>query len=320
MKMYLTFENPEYLWFLLSIPLLIVSHFAFLRYSKRKAIRFANFQALKRVSNQKIMTKNHMVLLARMVILFTLILAVSGTKVWYLAYTNQNDFVIAIDSSSSMTAKDLEPSRFEAAKDYTIKFIDELSTDSKVGLVSFSGASFIETLPTDDFSKLRKSINGLEIAKVGGTNIPDAIVTSTNLLLASDKGRTIILMTDGSNTVSYFIRDPILEGINYARQNNVMIYTIGIGSETGPIGYLPEYYNISSVYDSNTLMKIANETGGRYFDAKTTKDLDNTFDAILANASEAYIGFDLGIGLLIIALGMIFLEWGLISTRFRAIP
>src|SRR3989339_248239 len=318
--MYLTFENPEYLWFLLSIPLLIVSHFAFLRYSKRKAIRFANFQALKRVSNQKIMTKNHMVLLARMVILFTLILAVSGTKVWDLAYTNQNDFVIAIDSSSSMTAKDLEPSRFEAAKDYTIKFIDELSTDSKVGLVSFSGASFIETLPTDDFSKLRKSINGLEIAKVGGTNIPDAIVTSTNLLLASDKGRTIILMTDGSNTVSYFIRDPILEGINYARQNNVMIYTIGIGSETGPIGYLPEYYNISSVYDSNTLMKIANETGGRYFDAKTTKDLDNTFDAILANASEAYIGFDLGIGLLIIALGMIFLEWGLISTRFRAIP
>ena len=109
--MYLTFENPQYLWYLLSMPLLILSHFAFLRYSKRKAIRFANFQALKKVTGQKTMTKNHLVLLIRMMILFSLILAIAKTTLWREGYTNENDFVIAIDTSSSMTAQDIQPSR-----------------------------------------------------------------------------------------------------------------------------------------------------------------------------------------------------------------
>lgn len=318
--MYLTFENPEYLWYILSIPLLIISHYAFLKYSRRKAMRFANFEALKKVTNQNIMTKNNLVLLTRMIILFSLILAIAGTKLWYEGYTNENDFVIAIDVSSSMTASDLEPTRLEAAKEYSKQFIDRIQSDSEIGLITFSGASFIEKIPTRNKGSLKNAVNDIEPAHVGGTNIADAIVTSTNLLLPSDKGRTMILLTDGSNTVSYFIKDPINEGIGYAQSKNVKIYSIGIGSNSGPIGYLPEYYNISAVYDENILLKIANETGGRYYDAKNNAQLQAAFSEILIASNRAYIGIDLGPGLLIIALALIFLEWGLISTRFRAIP
>lgn len=318
--MYLTFENPEYLWYILSIPLLIISHYAFLKYSRRKAMRFANFEALKKVTNQNIMTKNNLVLLTRMSILFSLILAIAGTKLWYEGYTNENDFVIAIDVSSSMTASDLEPTRLEAAKEYSKQFIDRIQSDSEIGLITFSGASFIEKIPTRNKGSLKNAVNDIEPAHVGGTNIADAIVTSTNLLLPSDKGRTMILLTDGSNTVSYFIKDPINEGIGYAQSKNVKIYSIGIGSNSGPIGYLPEYYNISAVYDENILLKIANETGGRYYDAKNNAQLQAAFSEILIASNRAYIGIDLGPGLLIIALALIFLEWGLISTRFRAIP
>ena len=318
--MYLTFENPQYLWYLLSMPLLILSHFAFLRYSKRKAIRFANFQALKKVTGQKTMTKNHLVLLIRMMILFSLILAIAKTTLWREGYTNENDFVIAIDTSSSMTAQDIQPSRLEAAKSYTGNFISMMNSDSKVGIVSFSGAAFIEKIPTHDLLRVREAVNNLEIAHVGGTNIPDAIVTSTNLLLPSNKGRTIILLTDGSNTASYFTRDPIEEGIRYAQLNSVKVYTIGLGSDSGPLGYLPEYYNVSSVYDANTLVKIANETGGNYYDAKDSDALKAAYDEILAASNKAYIGLDLAPGLLILSLALIFLEWGMISTRFRAIP
>lgn len=318
--MYLTFENPEYLWYILSIPLLIVSHYAFLKYSRRKAMRFANFEALKKVTNQNIMTKNNIVLLTRMIILFSLILAIAGTNLWYEGYTNENDFVIAIDASSSMTASDLKPTRLEAAKEYSKQFIDRIQSDSEIGLITFSGASFIEKIPTRNKGSLKNAVNDIEPAHVGGTNIADAIVTSTNLLLPSDKGRTMILLTDGSNTVSYFIKDPINEGIRYAQSKNVKIYSIGIGSNSGPIGYLPEYYNISAVYDENILLKIANETGGRYYDAKNNAQLQAAFSEILIASNRAYIGIDLGPGLLIIALALIFLEWGLISTRFRAIP
>ncbi|GIU69576.1 MAG: BatA protein [Candidatus Woesearchaeota archaeon] len=318
--MYLTFDNPEYLWYLFSIPVLIVSHYAFLKYSRRRAIRFANFEALKKVTNQSIMTKNNTILLIRMVILFFLILAIAGTKLWYEGYTNENDFVIAIDTSSSMSSADLKPNRLDASKAYAKEFTNRIGLDSQIGLISFSGASFVERVPTRNKEFVKSAIDNIDFAHVGGTNIPDALVTGTNLLLSSEKGRTLILLSDGSNTASYFIKDPIGEGIKYAQNNNVKVYTIGVGSDTGPIGYLPEYYNISAVYDENTLLRIANETGGKYYDAKNNDQLRAAFDDIAAASNEAFISIDLGPGLLIITLALLFLEWGLISTRFRALP
>jgi Ca-activated chloride channel family protein len=318
--MYFTFSRPEYLWYLLSIPLLIVSHYAFLKYARRRAIQFANFQALKRVSEQKIVTRNHAILIIRIIILFSLIIAISGTTIWYKGLTNDNDVILTIDISSSMTAQDFTPSRLEAAKEYMNLFVDRIESDSSIGVVSFAGAAFIECLPTNNKGKVKEAIDNIIITSASGTNIPDAIITSSNLLLSSDKGKTIILLTDGSNTLSYFTKDPIVEGIKYAKENNVIIYTIGIGSNTEPIGYLPEYYNISAVYDEAGLIKIANETGGMYYNAIDSTQLSEAYSNILSRTREAYLNKDLSGGLMIIALAFIFLEWGLISTRFRAIP
>jgi Ca-activated chloride channel homolog len=318
--MYLTFTHPEYLWYLISIPVLVISHFAFLKYAKRKAIRFANFYALKRVTEQKVITKNYAILIIRACILLLLIIAISGTSLWYKGNTYLNDYVVAIDTSASMSASDFPPSRLDVAKEYTTKFIDAMDAQSTVGLISFSGASFIEQLPTDVKSEVKQSISDIQIAHVGGTNIPDAIVTSTNMLLNSHNGKTIVLITDGSNTESYFTKDPIEQGILYAKKNNVIIYTIGIGTNSGPIGYLPEYYNISAVADSDNLLRIANETGGKYYAATTNSDVSKAYDDILADYKEAYISIDLGIGLSIIALGLLFLEWFLVNTRFKSLP
>jgi Ca-activated chloride channel family protein len=318
--MYVTIDHPEYLIYLLSIPVLVISHFAFLKYSKRKAIKFANFQALKKVTDQKVVTKNYLLLTLRILILVSLIFAIAGTTVWYKGQTSANDFIIAIDTSASMTASDFSPTRLDAAKQYTTEFLDALHAESSVGVVSFSGAAFIEHLPTKNKAELKNTLNDLSTAHVGGTNIPDAILTSSNLLLPSTKGKTIILLTDGSNTAGYFTGDPIQESINYANSNNVIIYTIGIGTNTGPIGYLPEYYNISSVSDTETLRKLANETGGKFYDAKITGDLHDAYTDILAQSNEAYLGLRLDAGLMIVCLILIFLEWGLISTRFRSFP
>lgn len=318
--MYLTFERPEYLWYLLGVPLLIFTHMAFIKYTKKKAIKFANFNALKRVTEERIFTRNYTILIIRMIILSCLILSIAGTTFWYKGLSNQNDFIIAIDSSSSMSATDLKPTRFVAAKEQAKLFIDNLDSDSKVGIVSFSGASFIEKLPTKNKIELRQAINDLELMKTGGTDIAGAIITSSNLLIPSTKGKSIILITDGSNTAGFFTRDPIQAGITYARENSVIIYTIGLGTNSGPIGYLPEYYNVSSVYDEDSLKKIANETGGIYYYASTNENLANAYTAILSNSNQAYVDVELANGLLVLALFLFFLEWGLINTRFRSVP
>jgi len=318
--MYFTFTHPEYLWYIASIPVLVASHFAFLKYTRRKAIRFANFQALQRVAEQKIVTKNYLILILRLLIIVALVFAIAGTKLWYKGLTDKNDYVIAIDTSASMSSEDFKPTRLDVAKTYSRNFVRDIKSDTAVGIVSFAGAAFIEQLPSNDKGQVISAIDGMENSAVGGTNIPDAIVTSTNLLVSSPKGKSIILITDGSNTASYFSKDPIEEGIKYARENSVIIYTIGIGTNSGPIGYLPEYYNISSVFDPDTLLKIANETGGKFYNANNNIDIQNAYADISQDASVAFIGIDMTVGLMIIVLALIFLEWGLINTRYRSIP
>ncbi len=318
--MYFTFTHAEYLWYLASIPVLIITHFAFLRYTKRRAIKFANFVALKRVNAQKIVTHNYTILVIRIIIIIALVFAIAGTTLWYKGESSNNDVIIAIDTSASMSAQDLMPTRLDAAKGEARTFVDHLSAGSAVGVISFSGAAFIEQLPIRDKLTVEQSINGITLMSTGGTDIPGAIITASNLLLNSKHGRTIIMLTDGSNTASYFTTDPIAQAIRYAKENSVIVYTVGLGTNSGPIGYLPEYYNISSVVDEKTLKRIANETGGIYYAAPTNDKLNAAYQSIGMHTQEAYIDVDLTIGLLIICIALIFLEWGLANTRFRSVP
>ena len=318
--MQLMFENPVYLWYLASLPLLILTHFLSLRAAKRKAMQFANFQTLKRIAGQKLVTKNVLVLLLRVVALIFLIFAASGLRAWYMADNAQNNYVIAIDISSSMTAKDFDPSRLDVAKNYAKKFIDTLPSTTKVGVVTFSGVTMVEQVLSDDHVAAKAAIDGITTTRAGGTDIPGALITSTNLLLADpDKGRVVVLFTDGSSTLGNFIDNSMTEAVNYLKEQHVMVDSIGIGSESGPIGYLPEYYNISAVYDSSNLAFISNQTQGLMIPATGDQDLETAYVSLLGQADRGLASFRLDIGLLTLGILLLFVEWGLINTRFRRI-
>ncbi|MFH0869849.1 MAG: VWA domain-containing protein [archaeon] len=316
----ITFDNPMYLWYLISIPFLVYTHFYLMRHSKLKAMKFANFDALKRVSGEKLITKNLTVLVIRTFIIACIIMAVSGTTIWYNGKVSQNDFVIAIDSSASMAAQDLEPTRLESAKSTAIELVKSLKTKSQIGIVTFAGTTFIDIAPIDNRDTLIKTIEAIEISKTGGTDIAGAIITGTNMLLSSQKGKTIIIMTDGSNTIGAFITDSVKNALDYAKRNHVVIHSIGVGSERGPIGYLPEYYNVSAVYNENTLLDISNQTGGKYFKAEDKEAMASIITQISEASDTAMIPVRLNYGLMLVVLLLLFVEWGFISTRFRRIP
>lgn len=316
----ITFDNPMYLWYLISIPFLVYTHFYLMRHTKLKAMKFANFDALKRVSGERLITKNITVLVLRILIIACIILAVSGSTIWYQGKVSQNDFVIAIDSSASMAAQDLEPTRLELAKSTAIGIIRDLKTKSQIGIVTFAGTTFIDIAPIDNRDTLIKTIEAIEISKTGGTDIAGAIITGTNMLLSSPKGKTIIIMTDGSNTVGAFITDSVKNALDYAQRNHVVIHAIGVGSEQGPIGYLPEYYNVSAVYNENTLLELSNQTGGKYFKAEDTDAMAAIITQISDASDTAMIPVKLSYGLMLVVLLLLFVEWGFISTRFRRIP
>ncbi len=318
--MQLAFENPGNLWFLLALPLLVASHFYFLRHAKTRALRFANFRALKRITGKSLVTKNYWLLLLRLFTILFMVLAASGTTLWYEGVSQENDFVIAIDTSASMTAQDVKPTRIEAAKTDALLFIDALRAETRIGVVTFAGVSLIQQVPTTDLVAAKEAIRGIEPIRAGGTDIPGAIITSTNLLLDNTKGRSVVLLTDGSSTIETFLDASMERAVAYAQEHRVTIHTIGIGSEAGPVGYLPEYYNVSSTYNKENLLLIANATHGIYAKAETDDELIDAFQAIADDSLRQLLRRELSRPFLLAALLLIFLEWVLANTRFRKIP
>lgn len=326
--MEITFTSPQYLVFLLSVPLLIVTHFFTMVYLKRRAFKFANMEAIKRVTggekasfrNTIFLSRNIGLLLIRTLVLLLLIFSASGMVLWTNRLTSNYDVVMVIDASSSMLANDISPTRLDAAKTAADNFISKLSSRTSVGVVSFSGASYIEQPMTTDLTAVQNAIDNIQVRRVGGTDIGGAIVTGTNLLLSQntltngvlDKGRVMILLTDGQSNVG----TPVPEGITYAQQNQMRIFTVGVGTTQGG-SFLDS--NATSTLDQASLRQIASQTKGEYFRASSAQSLVDTFNQILA-ASNQRTPINLSQVLLIIAILLLFLEWGLISTKYRSVP
>lgn len=310
--MEIVFANPIYLWFLASFPILIMLHFISLKHLKRKSLKFANFEAIARVTGGQVLSKNIGLLYLRLIILLLIVMAVSGTVLWYYGQSSDYTYVLAIDSSTSMLTDDISPSRLEAAKNAALLFVDSLSAKTEAGVVSFSGTSFVEQEVTSDLADIKIAVNNIEAQRVGGTDFSEAIITSTNLMLDSEKAKVIILLTDGQSNIG----SPIIGAIDYAKKNSVLIHTIGVGTrEGGKILGL----NLISRLDELTLKSISSNTGGEYYRAVDQESLIGTYKDIATSTRER-VSINLSPMFMMFALILLFAEWILVNTKYRTIP
>ncbi|MCK4714579.1 MAG: VWA domain-containing protein, partial [Candidatus Aenigmarchaeota archaeon] len=135
---------------------------------------------------------------------------------------------------------------------------------------------------------------------------------STDILLSGGKSKSIILLTDGENNIGI----PIDDALKYAKKFDVTINTIAVGTEEGAvIGNTTFYVGV----DTETLERIANETGGSFYRAETGQELLDAFKAI-ASGSDRAISVDLTSYLMVIALVLFLIELVLVNTKYRTIP
>ena len=322
--MEIAFSNSEYLIFLVAIPILILVHFWSLRIIRRRAFIFANFEAISRVlgagtqeqaafGGTQELSKNTFPLIMHCVIMLFLILAVAGTMIVYTGQRTDFDFVLAIDASSSMLADDYIPNRMGAAKDASKIFVDSLGeVETKVGILYFGGVVYTAIRPTNDLEAIKDAIDSIQTSTAGGTAIGDAIIASNNLFVPTDRGKVIILLTDGQSNIG----TPPLETINYTIENNIVINTIGIGTQEGG-----RFFNLSilSRLDEETLGMIAERTGGKYFKVETEDELRDVYRQ-LAQTTETRMTFSLSLYLMFIALVVLVVEWILLNTHYRTLP
>lgn len=302
------FEYPSYIYFLFIIPLIIFIYFFSLRVGKSKAIKFANFDAISKIEGIDILSKNITLLIFTCFIIFLLVFSLSGASLEVVSKVSDNSFVIAIDSSQSMYADDVKPSRIDAAKQIASSFVDSSPIGTRFAIVSFSGNSLIEKEVSDNKNDLSFGINNIEISDVYGTDIYEAVLTASKLLKSYDN-KILILLSDGQINVG-----TIDDAIDLAKEDKIKIHTIALGTKEGG----NTFFGISKV-DEDSLKALSYNTEGEYFFADDTSKLESSFNLIYELKQGEKI-IPLRNYFLIMSLFLILISYFLNNTRYRMFP
>ena len=304
----ITFTHPQFLFLMALVPVLIILHFFLLKTKRTDAIKFANFDAIARIRGVDLYSKNLIIVSLTGITTILVVLSLSGLNIQRDVSSSVHSFVIAIDSSESMSANDILPTRIDAARDAAKTFVDLTPPGTRMAVISYSGNAFIEQELTDEKPLIKNGLNVIELSTIGGTDPAEAIIAGTNVLSLED-GKAMILMSDGRINVGN-----LDEALAYATKNNVIIHTIGIGTEEGG----QASYGLSTI-EEDSLRAAAFTTGGQYFRVSTIETLEDSFNKII-EFKRKRVSFDLSRSLLAFSLVLILLQYILVNTKYRTYP
>ncbi len=192
------------------------------------------------------------------------------------------DLMLAVDLSGSMEVEDFmlnkrPVDRLTAIKSVATDFINRRVGD-RIGLILFGTQAYLQTPLTFDRLTVMTLLNESAIGLAGeNTAIGDAIGLAVKRLLNQPTdSRVLILLTDGANTAGEV--SP-LKAAELAAANKLKIYTIGVGADEMIVRsfFGNRKVNPSQDLDEDTLVKIAESTGGRYFRARSADELNNIY-------------------------------------------
>ncbi|MBX3462355.1 MAG: VWA domain-containing protein [Planctomycetes bacterium] len=188
------------------------------------------------------------------------------------------DIVLLVDTSSSMEIPDMDAKgtlrRMDAARARAIEFALRRRHD-RVGLVTFARYAELRCPPTLDEDALAAFLRTVDTvpanSEYDGTAIGTALAKAVQLLARSEaKARVAVLLTDGDTTV-FDIQPADAAGL--AKDAGVRVHTIGLGhGNPGPFGFVP--------LDFGDLRRIAETTGGTFFQPQSDQDLAEVYARI----------------------------------------
>ena len=287
--------NIEYPWFLALIILPLVVHWIIPRVSsdKQPALKTPFFTQIRSqlpmVGSSNFRQANYFKYLLAVI---WALLIVSGTGLQWVGKPinlpqSGRDLMMAIDLSGSMAIEDMKKpdgtaeSRFDLVIRVANEFLDTRKGD-RVGLVLFGTKAYLQTPLTFDIPTVKKMLDDASIALPGSqTAIGDGIGLAVEKLQAypSQQSKALVLLTDGENNSGSL---QLLQAAKIAKQNGIKIYTIGLGGgqmvmETT---FGKRLVNTSEDLDTDVLKKIATMTGGKFFRAQNSSDLQKVYEAI----------------------------------------
>ena len=217
-----------------------------------------------------------------------LVLALAGPR-WVgeprpLAREGHN-IMLALDLSPSMAINDMfwhnrRTTRLAVVKHAADQFVQHRVNDN-MGLIVFGERAYLQTPLTYDHKNLLQRLNDATEGLAGkSTSIGDALgLAVKHLQRVPEKGRVIILLTDGANNSGVLAP---LKAAELARDEGIKIYTVGLSAEADAHSFNGLFLSMNAAadLDEDTLTEVATLTGARYFRATDMKSLQAIYDAI----------------------------------------
>ena len=324
------FAQPYFTLFIFVILSLIIFYVWAFKMRQRIQDRFAQKGLLAVLLGQVDLGKQRikaiLLILGVLFCLFALLRPQWGFK-WQEVKRKGLDIIIAVDTSKSMLAGDIKPSRLERAKLAIGDFTQKLKGD-RVGLVAFAGSAFLSCPLTIDYGGFLLSLADIDTNTIprGGTSISSAIKEAIRSYPPGEsKFKVLIIITDGEDHEG----DP-LKLAKEAKKEGIIICCIGIGTKEGELVFLKrddgtkeflkdnEGNAVKSGLNEEVLQKIALATGGTYirstntnfgldllYQGRLSKMEKREFEGKMAKFYEERFQIPLVVGLILILLEII---------------
>ena len=301
------FAHPEILWFLLALPALALAGWIATARKRRALRRFAGGADTLQRFTQDISTHRRVakVLLLQLALLTSLLAAARPQWGKLVDEVQQAgvDVVVLMDTSLSMAAEDLAPSRLELARDEIDTLLEALAGD-RVALITFAGLPSLACPLTVDHGAVRLFLDAVEpeVVQVPGTALAEAIELGIEAfgefdIVGADRSRAMVLFTDGEDHEGGI--DEVLPKLEKA---GVIVHAIGVGTTRGaPIPVAGEAEGagrfkkdaegrlVTTRLDEAVLQQLAFETGGHYYAATAgAREVDELIQTISGMAASEF--------------------------------
>lgn len=271
-----SFEAP---WRLLLLVLVAAVAAAYVVRQRRRtayAVRFADADLLASVAPRAPRWRRHLPAGLLVAALAFMVTAFAQPAAAVEVPREAATIVVALDTSASMQATDVAPSRFEAAQEAAVRFVEDLPDGIAVGLVSFSGTASLEVAPTDDHDAVASAIEGLRMGQ--GTAIGEAVAASVAAAAGATPAEgeeatpaSVVLLSDGSNTQGRSIE----QSIETATAAGVPVSTIAYGTADAAVDVQGQ--SVSVPADTDALESLATATGGEAYTAESSSELEDVY-------------------------------------------
>ena len=303
---------PGFLYLLALIPLLVLVYIFILRRRRPYAVRFSSLSLVREAVGKQSQVRRHLPFVLFLLAMSSLVVAM-GRPISTVTLPAANaTIILSIDVSRSMCSTDISPNRLEAAKSAALDFIEAQEANVQIGVVAFAGYAVVIQEPTTDRNLLENAVQNLTTAR--RTAIGSGLLTSLEALSEIDDSipspfsgvepepmpegeyapYMVVLLTDGVNTTG---PEPLFAA-EYAKTRGIRVYTIGFGTDQnespmncggfqgGPNDFGQFFFggvggggggNFRRGIDEETLKQVAAMTGGAYFAASSTGELEDVF-------------------------------------------